>query len=157
MINCGTLDKKPYVGNSRLSKLKLSISNYWSNAYVPEPYKWAYWGCENSPPKPPWSGKHFGFRKNFEKCILWAPLRSPDWSLTPPLYQRLSSLLEQKIKCFLKTFWATPLYLHCEPFIFMFPAKTGVVSLSLKFWKTETFFFIWGIVYYFNCTYFSNG
>ena len=46
-----------------------------------------------------------------------------------PLYQRLSFLEEQNVKCFLNTFWATPLYLHCEPFIFMFPAQKGVLVL----------------------------
>ena len=46
-----------------------------------------------------------------------------------PLYQRLCSLEEPKLKCFLNTFWATPLYLICERFIIIFPAQKGIVVL----------------------------
>ena len=46
-----------------------------------------------------------------------------------PLYQRLCSLEEPKLKCFLNTFLATPLYLICERFIIIFPAQKGIVVL----------------------------
>ena len=121
--------KNFYVRNSRLSKQKSWISFDVSLESLLSLHFSKYWLASQRLGHPFLVFWHFfDSSKKIEKDVFCLK-KVLKFLWIHPLYQRLSSLEEQNVKCFLNTFWATPLYLHCEPLIFMFPVQKGVLVL----------------------------